>query len=343
MKISSFFFLKKIEWICIYFCNLFQTMNSDDIDNWNNHGFCIVKDLIKKDLILNSNLFMEKLYQTKELSVKDFGSNGKLEFPSNTIIDNIMIDENIIHCVKKLLKTDDILLVQADAWGKEGKDDYTEFSNNNQRMHMDYGNNSFLHPSDWENPECVAMIVYLSDIKKTGGGTAVVPKSNHDKLYQFPYKNMPGIAGFPFYNDKSCSEQYFKEKDKDVYHFRKNLYDKEIITEPDIGDILFYRLDLWHRGTPVKEGQVRFVINLLWKKKECFWINFWNPGWTKNMYYGYIEDFFTKMSPLQRTVLGVPPPGHTYWDFEKVQLLQIRYPKIDIEPYLIPLKSLKKN
>ena len=29
---------------------------------------------------------------------------------------------------------------------------------------------------------------------------------------------------------------------------------------PDLGDILFYRLDSWHRGTAVKKGEVRFVV-----------------------------------------------------------------------------------
>lgn len=315
-------------------------MNSYDIDNWNNKGFCIVKDLVKKELILNSNFYMNKMYKNKDLSVKDFGSNGNLEFPSNTLIDNIVINENIINCVRKLLNTENILLVQADAWGKEGKDDYSNFSNNNQRMHMDYGNNSFLHPPHWDDPECVAMIVYLSDIKKTGGGTAVVPKNNNtDKLYNFPYKNMPGISNFPFYNDKDNAEEYFKNNDKDIYNFRKDLYENEIINETGIGDILFYRLDIWHRGTPVKKGQVRFVMNLLWKKKECFWINCWNPGWTKKMYYGYLEDFFTNMSPLQRSVLGIPLPGDNYWDIEKINLLKMRYPKIDIGPYLIHLNS----
>lgn len=315
-------------------------MNSQDIDNWGKKGFCIVKDLLNKNLILDSNLYMNKMYKNKDLSVKDFGSDGKLEFPSNTLIDKIVVDENIINCVKKMLNTDNILLVQADAWGKEGKDDYSNYSNNNQRMHMDYGNNSFLHPSNWDEPECVAMIVYLSDIKKTGGGTALVPKNNNtNKLYNFPYKNMPGICNYPFYNDKDSAEEYFLNKDKDIYNFRKDLYENEIITEADTGDILFYRLDVWHRGTPVKKGQVRFVINLLWKKKECHWINCWNPGWTKKMYYGYLEHFFTSMSPLQRSVLGVPLPGDKYWNIEKINLLKMRYPKIDIEPYLIHLNS----
>ena len=310
-------------------------MDDKKIRQWKQKGFFICNNIIDIDLIKKSNLFLLDIYKNNKLSVDDFGSEGKLEFPSNTIIDNLMINEKIIESVKKILNTDEILLVQADAWGKDGKEDYSELSNNDQRMHMDYGNNSFLHPPEWENPECVAMIIYLSDVKKTGGGTAIVPRiDSNDNLYSFPYKNMPGIANYPFYNDKNSCENYFKENDKEIYKFREKLYNREIITQPKLGDILFYRLDLWHRGTPVNKGQVRFVVNLLWKKKECFWINCWNPGWTKKMYYGSLEKLFSNMTPIQRSILGVPLPGDKYWNIKKINILKMRYPNIDIEPYI---------
>ena len=62
-------------------------------------------------------------------------------------------------------------------------------------------------------------------------------------------------------------------------------------------------------------------MNLLWKKKECTWINTWNPGWTKKMYYGNVEDLFTNLTPLQRSLLGVPMPGDKYWTIQKIELL----------------------
>jgi len=80
-------------------------------------------------------------------------------------------------------------------------------------------------------------------------------------------------------------------------------------------------------------------MNLLWKKKECFWINQWNPGWTKNMYYGSIEKLFTEMTPIQRSILGIPLPGDKYWNIENINLLKVRYPTIDITPYINKLQS----
>ena len=309
--------------------------NNKNIKQWENEGYFIGKNIINPELIKKSHNYMKNIYENGSLDITDFGSKGKLEFPSNTILDKIMINENIIEIVQKLLKNDEILLTQADAWGKKGSTDFSDFSNNDQRMHMDYGNNSFLHPTYWANPECVAIIIYLSDINDTLGGTSIVPKNKDThKLYNFPYKNMPGISENPFYNDKNSAETYFEKNNKKVYDFRQKLYKNEINLKPNAGDVLFYRLDLWHRGTPVKKDKVRFVINLLYKKKECYWINCWNPGWTKNMYYGFLEQFIINLSPKQRSVLGIPPPGDKYWNMQTIYLLKIRYPKIDILPYV---------
>ena len=103
------------------------------------------------------------------------------------------------------------------------------------------------------------------------------------------------------------------------------------------GDILFYRLDLWHRGTPVKKNKVRYVMNLLWKKNKCYWINIWNPGWTRKMYYGYLEKLLSNMTIKQRNILGFPPVGDKYWTLKKLFYLTKRYPEIEIDPYLSKL------
>ena len=79
------------------------------------------------------------------------------------------------------------------------------------------------------------------------------------------------------------------------------------------------------------------MMNLIWKKKECYWINTWNSAWTKKMYYGYLENLITKMSTKQRSLLGIPKPGDKYWTKENISLLKKRYPKMNLIPYLSKL------
>lgn len=47
------------------------------------------------------------------------------------------------------------------------------------------------------------------------------------------------------------------------------------------GDVLFYRLDVWYRGTPVFAGKVRYVHNLVWKRRDARSIYMWNQGLKK--------------------------------------------------------------
>lgn len=314
-------------------------LKDHEIKSWREKGYVVVNNIIDNKLLNKSISHITELYDNNSLKCRDFGSDGVLEFPTGSIVDKISINENLINCVQQLLNTNNIFLIQCDTWGKKGNNDLSELSNNDQRMHMDYGNNMFLHPSNWHEPEAVAAIIYLSDVNDTSGGTAIVPRDgDNDSLYQFPYINMPGINEHKYINNKYLAEQYFKESRPDIYDFRNKLYEREIKLSPNFGDILFYRLDTWHRGTPVKNGKIRYVMNLLWKKKECFWINNWNPGWTKSMYHGHIEKLFIEMTPLQRSIIGIPLPGDKYWDKEKIELLKFRYPQIDTEPYIFGIK-----
>ena len=43
----------------------------------------------------------------------------------------------------------------------------------------------------------------------------------------------------------------------------------------------------------MKAGSIRTVMNLAWKRQDCFWYNTWNKGFTKNMYYGVVEKLIT--------------------------------------------------
>lgn len=309
-----------------------------EINNWKEKGYTVIKNLFHKKTIGKCVSFLNNKFNNINNTNNDFGSNGELEFPSGEIIDKITINEKLIQIVQKLLDSENILLVQSDTWSKSGEINNNSQSNKDQRMHMDYGNNTFLHPSPWNTPEAVAAIVYFSDTTETHGGTAIVPKKDkHDELYQFPYINMPGQNKYPFFNNKKFAEEYFKKNHIEIYNFRQKLYNREIIPEYLTGDVLFYRLDVWHRGTPVRPNKIRNVMNLLWKKKECYWINTWNPGWTKKMYYSQLEKMFEEMSPLQRSLFGVPLPGDKYWTLENIQLLKYRYLNIDVKPYLSKL------
>ena len=298
-------------------------LTKKEINQWRTSGF-----IIKKHFLDVSNCIddLKNIYPENEVNpILDFGSGGKTEFPcKHESLNKITFDMKLISCVKQLLETNDILLAQSVAWAKYGVPPKNAQSNCEQRIHMDYGNNMWSHPPKWNNPNAVAAIIYYSNTQKTGGATALVERTGEDdEVYCYPYVHMPGIAGKPFYNSKYAAELSVKGKTK---YIRDQCYKREKKPTFNIGDVLFYRLDLWHRGTPVNNGKVRYVHNLLWKKKGATDINIWNQGWTRNMYYGWLEDFISTLNEEQRDTLGFPRLSNMPIYLKKA--IYARYPKL---------------
>jgi hypothetical protein len=105
-----------------------------------------------------------------------------------------------------------------------------------------------------------------------------------------------------------------------VAAFREeHLYARAIPAKYRRGSVLFYRLDTWHRGTPVIEGKRRRVHNLLFKKAGCDWITMWNAGAARHMY--TLSQTLERLvaNRPERTVLGYPPPGSAFWDDPRMQ------------------------
>jgi hypothetical protein len=51
-----------------------------------------------------------------------------------------------------------------------------------------------------------------------------------------------------------------------------------------------------------------------------------------------LERFIARATPRQREVLGFPKIGHEYWNDETLAAVQLRYPKIAVEPYRKAIK-----
>lgn len=304
-------------------------LTDSQVQKWKEEGAvvcqlpCSVADPVLE--WLNSNFTIDHIGENH----LDFGTpDRKFEFPTFIEpLDDLVLSEILIAAAQRLLGTEDVRLIQADLWPKIGVADQTHEAqaNSDQRMHMDYGNNTVLHPQ-WESPEVVAAVVYYDDCDETGGGTGFVPRrGDNDPVYRPPFVNMPGQAGKPFFNDRATVESWFKENDPDAYELRQQLYEREEVVQFKPGTILFYRHDLWHRGRPLVAGKLRRVHNLAWKRADARGICNWNEGFARNSYYGKVESIIGRSTPLQRSVLDFPPPGDDYWSYERIRNVEARF------------------
>jgi hypothetical protein len=288
---------------------------SDIITQWRTEGYALIDGFFDEKLVNDAKSQMKHLLSLTDSITEDFGG---ISFPFSRDLNNssdsnalnsIVLHPLILSLSKKLLKSD-VHLIQGEAWMKKSNEDFNRsiLSNQDQRMHMDYPNHTFLHPPSWEYPEVVAAILYLDDSDECGGMTAIVPNNgngNMDPLYAMPYNKMPGVGKHKWMNDRIQTEAYFQKCDPDVFTFREQLYNKEKYAKFNKGTLLLYRHDIWHRGTPIIPGKTRLVLNLAYKKASSTWITCWGRGVATEAY----DNLWGVLPTLkfdQQAALGIP-------------------------------------
>ncbi len=324
------------------------------VDQWRNSGYAFVHGILPDDklnaLCAAARGKFPSPGSEQAARIKDFGSFGSFNFPSETAVFNeITLDENLLTAVAELLDVavEELRLTQSDLWPKYGpkygqpksnSDKKSVQDNSDQRIHVDYPNHTLAHPSPWHSPEAVEMIIYLSDCADTGGGTALVPRQgDDDELYPWPIIDSPGIGDLRYINDRQAAEDYFAEARPERAAFRQKLYAREVTAQFSKGDILFYRHDAWHRGTPMIPGTLRLVVNLTYRKAEAEWISTLHVGWAWKAYRDnkFLERLIASSSLKQRAVLGFPQPGNKYWNKQTIEAVEARYGMfgMDMTPY----------
>ena len=321
-------------------------LTNAQIEQWRFEGYTFVAGLIPDDLIAEVKTAAENKYpepgSTEAEGIRDFGSFGSFTFPSQTTAFNdLTLHVNLLKAVADLLGTEikDLRLTQSDLWPKYGRlSKSSEQDNQDQRIHIDYPNHTLAHPAPWDRPEAVEMIIYFDHVEITGGATAIVPrKGEEDPAYRWPIIDSPGIKNLRYINDRASAESYLSEKRPELTEWRQSLYERErhVFFEP--GDILFYRHDTWHRGTPLLPGSRRIVQNLTFRRAFAEWISTLHIGWAWSAYRDnkFLERLIASASLDQRAVLGFPQPGSDYWCEATLTAVESRYGVfgMDMEPY----------
>ena len=316
-------------------------LTDDQVARWRLQGFVLVDDLLPEELLADLQAATEAHFPAagspEAEQITDFGSgSGRVEpvvFPSRIdAFNRVTLAPSLLRAVAQLLGVgvSDLRLTQSDLWPKYGRAGRSGGRNDNQdqRIHVDYPNHMLVHPAPWDRPEAVEIIIYLSDHADCGGSTAVVPRTGpDDPAYRWPIVDSPGIGALPYINDRTSAEEFLAEERPEMAHWRATLYEREQLTRFGVGTVLLYRHDTWHRGTPLLAGARRLAQNLTFRRAECEWINTLHPGWSWSMYQSGqpMERLIAEASVDQRTVLGFPAPGTSYWVPETVAAVGARY------------------
>ena len=326
-------------------------LDADHRASWRDRGFAFVGGFFEAGLISELALAAEEQFPRpgtdEAASITNFG--GPLHFPSVVpALNDLTLHPRLLTAVAELLELPvaGLRLTQSDLWPKYGRLERLggALDNSDQRIHIDYPNHNLAHPTEWSRPEAVEMIVYLSDVDLCGGPTAVVPRQGQDDpAYRWPIVDSPGIADLDYVNDRESAEAYFAEQRSELQSFRESLYEREHYTRFKPGDVLFYRQDTWHRGTPMVPGALRLVQNIAFRRAESEWISTVHVGWAWSAYRRdkMLERLIAGASLDQRAVLGFPQPGSAYWSEATIAAVEARYGVfgMDMSPYRAGLET----
>jgi hypothetical protein len=123
-------------------------MEKEQMDQWKTEGYCVIHNFFEEEITKEAVSILKNMKW--QVDQDEFGSGGFLEFPcSFDLLNDITLHPRLIKAAQQLLGTEDIRLMQSDYWKKVNSGKIGMYSNNDQRMHMDYPNNYLTHPNEW--------------------------------------------------------------------------------------------------------------------------------------------------------------------------------------------------
>ena len=316
------------------------------VDSWRTRGFAFVSNLFQHELVAALKSDATRSFpppgSPDAARIADFGSGGRMTFPSQSDTFNaVTLHPRLLAAIGALLDvpTSELRLTQSDLWPKYGQTrPRGALDNDEQRIHVDYPNHTLAHPSPWDRPEAVELILYLDDVDDCGGATALVPRDGpNDPAYRWPIVDTPGVAELDYVNDRAHAETYFAQQRPHLADWRASLYARERRVRYKPGDVLLYRHDLWHRGTALEPDTLRLAHNITYRKASAEWISVLHVGWAWSAYQKskLFERLIAGASLEQRAALGFPQPGSSYWCDATIAAVEARYGVfgIDMTPY----------
>jgi hypothetical protein len=319
-------------------------LSAEQYESWHERGFVFVSGVFDAELIAQLRADAAARFpapgSAESEQMRDFG--GGLVFPSpSEAFNSVTLHPRLLAGVAQLLAVPvcELRLTQSELWPKYGQTRAPgALDNDEQRIHVDYPNHTLAHPSPWDRPEAVELILYLDRVEDCGGATAVVPREGRDDpAYRWPIVGSPGIADLDWINDRDHAEAYLARVRPELAAWRATLYARERSVHFAPGDVLLYRHDLWHRGTALHAGSRRLAHNITYRKVASEWISVLNPGWAWSAYTPEkrLERLIARATLDQRAVLGFPQPGSAYWCDETVAAVEARYGVfgMDVTPY----------
>jgi hypothetical protein len=222
-------------------------------------------------------------------------------FPGSGALNRLCVHPAIVDFMQRALQTSDLRLYQARSNAK-----YTGLTNYEQPMHTDR-NHSFLPPLTQTPWLHVESFLYLSDVHEGTAPTHLVP--------------LPDSVGH-----SPTEPLIMPDGDPAIYAAERSATGRR-------GSLLAYRPDVFHRGVDLTDpGGARFLLNVSFKHAGQDWVGYDSIQSRANS--AAWDRFAEASTPEELALFGFPRPGHPIWDADMLAETALRYPKLDLTPWL---------
>lgn len=233
---------------------------------------------------------------------------GLRDFPyAGDALNDHTLHPALISLAEAVIGERDVRVIQSRIWAK-----YAGAADYDQPLHTDFRNHSLLVPRDDAGFAELEVFLYYSDVTAASGPTHVVSRRHTDDL-------PPDVEGL----DRS--------RHADVYAH-------EVAAVGAAGTALAYLSSTYHRGSAIgPPPNHRFILGVAFRAAGHEWVG--HQAWPYAGMSPHMGRCIERASIRQREVLGIPPPGHLYWNDATVSGVAARYPGLDVQPYRAALAA----
>jgi ectoine hydroxylase-related dioxygenase (phytanoyl-CoA dioxygenase family) len=287
-------------------------LTSELKERWDTEGWCIVPGLIPPAQLSAAQDAVRRYFPTPaEMRERGGAESGEWntwdaawpQFPfHSTRLNTLLLHERVVDLAEALLGTSDLIVYMGLATGKYAN----QSSDYNQLLHVDYPNHMLVVPRHEVCYQQLEFFIYLTDVAEEDGATRFV---SCEKTKDIPVeRHTLSYADYP------------------------DLYEDPSVAVAPAGSVVAYRPDVYHRSVDHTDpNRYRVMLHVSFRPRAADWGG--NQAWPARGFSPELIKYVQQATPRQLELMGVPGPGHPYWNPATLEGMQGRYPGLDMAPW----------
>jgi ectoine hydroxylase-related dioxygenase (phytanoyl-CoA dioxygenase family) len=279
---------------------------------WDADGWCVVPAVIPHDQLKAAQEAVHRYFPSPAEMLERGGTGTGAwhtwdapwpEFPFHSSrLNALVLHERVVALAESLLGISDLILYMGLVTAKYAN----QSSDYNQLLHADYPNHMLVVPRHEVGYQQVEFFIYLTDVAQEDGATRFVSWQKT--------KDIPIEQHTLNYLDYAA------------------LYDDTSVAAAPAGSVVAYRPDIYHRSVDHTDpSRYRVMLHVSFRPRNADWGGY--QAWPVRGFSHELSKYVQQATPRQLELMGVPGPGHPYWNPATLEGMQRRYPDLNMAPW----------